>query len=184
MQEILRAIALFRLIVPDVPLRLAAGRESALADFLSSAFMAGADGMMIGGYLTQRDRPGPVRPCRTDRAEPTLSGQGRPRCREARRGCAFPSPGISAARSWRGQRRLSGLHCAQSDTPPTSGSRGRKRCSAAFSSLAIFGHHSSQCLFTMRVIRREFILATSCLAFIFFQCHWQRISPGCSWISA
>lgn len=56
MQEILRAIALFRLIVPDVPLRLAAGRESALADFLSSAFMAGADGMMIGGYLTQRGR--------------------------------------------------------------------------------------------------------------------------------
>ena len=56
MQEILRAIALFRLIVPDVPLRLAAGRESALPDFLSSAFMAGADGMMIGGYLTQRGR--------------------------------------------------------------------------------------------------------------------------------
>ncbi len=54
--EILRAIALFRLILPDVPLRLAAGRESQLADFLSSAFMAGADGMMIGGYLTQRGR--------------------------------------------------------------------------------------------------------------------------------
>lgn len=54
--EILRAIAIFRLTLPDVPLRLAAGRESALADFLSSAFMAGADGMMIGGYLTQRGR--------------------------------------------------------------------------------------------------------------------------------
>lgn len=56
MQDILRTIALFRLILPDVPLRLAAGRESALADFLSSAFLAGADGMMIGGYLTQRGR--------------------------------------------------------------------------------------------------------------------------------
>jgi biotin synthase len=55
-QEILRAIALFRLILPDAALRLAAGRESALNDFLSSAFMAGADGMMIGGYLTQRGR--------------------------------------------------------------------------------------------------------------------------------
>jgi biotin synthase len=54
--EILRAIALFRLIIPEAALRLAAGRESALGDFLSSAFMAGADGMMIGGYLTQRGR--------------------------------------------------------------------------------------------------------------------------------
>jgi len=54
--EILRAIALFRLINPDVPLRLAAGRESAIGDFLGMAFMSGADGMMIGGYLTQRGR--------------------------------------------------------------------------------------------------------------------------------
>ena len=54
--EILRAIALYRLILPPAAIRLAAGRESALADFLSSAFMAGADGMMIGGYLTQRGR--------------------------------------------------------------------------------------------------------------------------------
>ncbi|MFP3982510.1 MAG: biotin synthase BioB [Desulfurivibrionaceae bacterium] len=55
-RDALRAIAIFRLILPDVPLRLAAGRESVLADFLSTAFMAGADGMMIGGYLTQRGR--------------------------------------------------------------------------------------------------------------------------------
>jgi biotin synthase len=54
--DILRTIALFRLILPDTPLRLAAGRESALADFLSSAFLAGADAMMIGGYLTRRGR--------------------------------------------------------------------------------------------------------------------------------
>ncbi|OGR00545.1 MAG: biotin synthase BioB [Deltaproteobacteria bacterium RIFOXYD12_FULL_55_16] len=54
--EILRAIALYRLLLPQAAIRLAAGRESALADFLSSAFMAGADGMMIGGYLTQRGR--------------------------------------------------------------------------------------------------------------------------------
>ncbi len=55
--DALRAIALFRLILPGVPIRLAAGRESVLADFLSTAFMAGADGMMIGGYLTRRGRP-------------------------------------------------------------------------------------------------------------------------------
>jgi len=54
--EILRAIALYRLILPQAAIRLAAGRESALADFLSSAFLGGADGMMIGGYLTQRGR--------------------------------------------------------------------------------------------------------------------------------
>ena len=55
-KDILRTIALFRLILPDIPLRLAAGRETALADFLSSALLAGADGMMIGGYLTRRGR--------------------------------------------------------------------------------------------------------------------------------
>lgn len=54
--EILRSVALFRLIHPDVPVRLAAGRETELHDFLGSVFMAGADGMMIGGYLTQRGR--------------------------------------------------------------------------------------------------------------------------------
>jgi len=55
-EEILRAIALYRIIMPDIPIRLAAGRESVLHDFLSSAFLAGADGMMIGGYLTKRGR--------------------------------------------------------------------------------------------------------------------------------
>jgi biotin synthase len=54
--EILRAISLFRIICRKGPLRLCAGRESALGDFLAMAFMAGADGMMIGGYLTQRGR--------------------------------------------------------------------------------------------------------------------------------
>ena len=54
--DILRAIALFRVICRKGPLRLCAGRESALNDFLAMAFMAGADGMMIGGYLTQRGR--------------------------------------------------------------------------------------------------------------------------------
>ena len=55
-EQILRSISLYRIIVPEVPIRLAAGRETALQDFLSSAFLAGADGMMIGGYLTERGR--------------------------------------------------------------------------------------------------------------------------------
>jgi len=54
--EVLRSIALYRLIHPNIPIRLAAGRETVLADQLGAAFMAGADGMMIGGYLTQRGR--------------------------------------------------------------------------------------------------------------------------------
>ena len=54
--EILRTIALWRLINPAVPLRLCAGRETALTDLLGMACMAGADAMMIGGYLTQRGR--------------------------------------------------------------------------------------------------------------------------------
>jgi len=55
-RDILRSIALYRLLLPTIPIRLAAGRETALNDFLSSAFMAGADGMMIGGYLTEKGR--------------------------------------------------------------------------------------------------------------------------------
>jgi biotin synthase len=56
--EILRTIALYRLIFKDVPIRLAAGRgETGVRDFLGAAFMAGADGLMIGGYLTQGCRP-------------------------------------------------------------------------------------------------------------------------------
>lgn len=56
--DILRTIALYRLIMPSVALRLAAGRaEPFMRDFLSSAFLAGADAMMIGGYLTQGCRP-------------------------------------------------------------------------------------------------------------------------------
>ncbi len=55
-RDILRSLALFRLLLPAIPIRLAAGRETALQDFLSSAFLAGADGMMIGGYLTEKGR--------------------------------------------------------------------------------------------------------------------------------
>lgn len=55
-REVLRTIALYRLIMPTVAIRLAGGRETALKDFMGMALMAGADSMMIGGYLTQRGR--------------------------------------------------------------------------------------------------------------------------------
>lgn len=54
--DILKTIAVFRIVLPEKSLRLAAGRESILKDFQGMAFMAGANAMMIGGYLTQRGR--------------------------------------------------------------------------------------------------------------------------------
>jgi biotin synthase len=57
MADVLRAVAIFRLVMGNKTIRIAAGRESALKDFQGLAFMAGANGMMIGGYLTVRGRP-------------------------------------------------------------------------------------------------------------------------------
>ncbi len=54
--EALKTIAVFRLLMPGRTIKLAAGRESFLKDFQGAAFMAGANGMLIGGYLTQRGR--------------------------------------------------------------------------------------------------------------------------------
>ncbi len=56
-KDILRAIAMFRLINPKRVIKIAAGREAHLADFMGLAFSAGANGMMIGGYLTIAGRP-------------------------------------------------------------------------------------------------------------------------------
>ncbi|MCK4908258.1 MAG: biotin synthase BioB [Planctomycetes bacterium] len=55
-REILRTIALFRYICPTKNIRICAGREKNLRDLQSWIFFAGADGMMIGGYLTQPGR--------------------------------------------------------------------------------------------------------------------------------
>ncbi len=56
MTDILKTIAIFRLILPEKALRIAGGRESRLGDFQAMAFWAGADAMLIGGYLTVRGR--------------------------------------------------------------------------------------------------------------------------------
>ncbi|MCD4822987.1 MAG: biotin synthase BioB [Phycisphaerae bacterium] len=50
--EILTIIALYRLILPDVDIRIAGGRESNLRGLQSWIFYAGASGCMIGNYLT------------------------------------------------------------------------------------------------------------------------------------
>lgn len=54
--DVIRTIALFRLILKDKTIRVIAGRESKLKDYQSMAFMAGANGMMVGGYLTVNGR--------------------------------------------------------------------------------------------------------------------------------
>lgn len=54
--EIIETIAHFRLILGRPAIRLCGGREKGLMDFQAMAFLAGADAMMIGGYLTTPGR--------------------------------------------------------------------------------------------------------------------------------
>lgn len=54
--EILKTIAIFRLILPKATIKIAGGREYGLRDLQPAAFMAGANGMIIGGYLTTKGR--------------------------------------------------------------------------------------------------------------------------------
>ena len=54
--ECLLAIAMFRLMLPRASIRVCAGRERNLAGLQSWAFFAGADGMMIGNFLTTAGR--------------------------------------------------------------------------------------------------------------------------------
>lgn len=54
--ECLRTISLFRLIMPQKDILVCGGREVNLRDLQSMIFFAGANGMMIGGYLTTKGR--------------------------------------------------------------------------------------------------------------------------------
>ena len=55
-QEILRIIAIFRLILPDKNIGVCGGRESNLRDLQSWMYYAGATGAMLGNYLTTTGR--------------------------------------------------------------------------------------------------------------------------------
>jgi len=55
--DILKTIAVFRLVLPGVPLTVAGGREVNLRDLQSWIFHAGATGVLIGHYLTTAGRP-------------------------------------------------------------------------------------------------------------------------------
>lgn len=51
-REAVQAIALFRLILPGVILRLAGGRERVLGELQSMGMLAGANALIVGNYLT------------------------------------------------------------------------------------------------------------------------------------
>ena len=54
--QILKIIALFRVILPTAEIKICGGREKNLRDLQSMIFFAGADSMMIGNYLTTAGR--------------------------------------------------------------------------------------------------------------------------------
>lgn len=55
--EILKIIAVFRLIFPDKDIKIAGGREKNLRDLQCLMFAAGANSTMVGNYLTTFGRP-------------------------------------------------------------------------------------------------------------------------------
>jgi len=54
--EALKCIAIFRFVNPDKILLICGGREVTLRDYQSWAMLAGANGLMIGNYLTTQGR--------------------------------------------------------------------------------------------------------------------------------
>jgi len=55
-KDALRIVALFRLMLPGAEIRIAGGRERVLDDMQHKIFLAGANGMMVGDYLTAKGR--------------------------------------------------------------------------------------------------------------------------------
>lgn len=54
--EALRIIAIYRFIFPDKTIKICGGRETVLGDMQSWMFYAGANGTMVGDYLTTKGR--------------------------------------------------------------------------------------------------------------------------------
>jgi biotin synthase len=54
--EIIKTIALFRMILPKGTIKIAGGREANLRDLQSLALLAGANGLIVGNYLTTPGR--------------------------------------------------------------------------------------------------------------------------------
>lgn len=56
-REALRVVALFRLMLPDKTIKVCGGREYILRDMQSWMYHAGANGAILGNYLTTTGRP-------------------------------------------------------------------------------------------------------------------------------
>jgi biotin synthase len=54
--EIIKTIALFRLVIPRGTIKIAGGREANLRDLQSLALLSGANGLIVGNYLTTPGR--------------------------------------------------------------------------------------------------------------------------------
>jgi len=54
--EVIKTISLFRLVLPKRTIKIAGGREANLRDLQSLALLAGANGLIIGNYLTTPGR--------------------------------------------------------------------------------------------------------------------------------
>ena len=54
--EIVKTIALFRFILPKGTIKVAGGREANLRDLQSVVFLSGANGLIVGNYLTTQGR--------------------------------------------------------------------------------------------------------------------------------
>lgn len=54
--EIIKTISLFRLVLPKGTIKIAGGREANLRDLQSLALLAGANGLILGNYLTTLGR--------------------------------------------------------------------------------------------------------------------------------
>ena len=54
--DALKIISLYRFILPDKEIRVCGGRMQTLGEFNSFVFLAGADGLLIGNYLTTLGR--------------------------------------------------------------------------------------------------------------------------------
>ena len=54
--EIIKTISLFRLVLPKGTIKIAGGREANLRDLQSLALLAGANGLIVGNYLTTLGR--------------------------------------------------------------------------------------------------------------------------------
>jgi len=54
--EALKIIAIYRLVLPECQIRVCGGRPATLKEKVSQIFFAGADGMLLGNYLTTSGR--------------------------------------------------------------------------------------------------------------------------------